>query len=228
MTPDTNDALKRKALEIHRRLLDEYGEPQWRPGRDPVASLVQTIISQNTNDINRDVAYERLRERFPTWEQVRDAPADEVIKAIRPAGLAPTKGPRIQAALRAITRERGELTLDFLSDLPLDQAKAWLTRLNGVGPKTAAIVLLFALGMPAFPVDTHVHRVSRRLGLIGPKVSREQAHTILEKMMPPDTFYAFHLNLIAHGRRVCHARQPKCDACILRDLCDYYAGLARS
>jgi endonuclease-3 len=223
----TTDALKHKALEIHRRLINEYDEPRWRPGRDPVASLVSTIISQNTNDTNRDVAYDRLRERFPTWELVRDAPVDEVIEAIRPAGLAPTKGPRIQEALRAITYERGELTLDFLSYLPLDQAKAWLARLNGVGPKTVAIVLLFALGLPAFPVDTHVHRVSQRLGLIGPKVSREQAHTILEGMMPTDTFYAFHLNLISHGRRVCHARRPRCGECTLRDLCDYYAGLVQ-
>lgn len=226
MTSDLH--LKHRALEIHRRLLEEYGEPQWQPGRDPVASLVSTIISQNTNDNNRDVAYERLRERFPTWEQVRDAPLGEVVEAIRPAGLAPTKGPRIQEALRAITRERGEITLDFLADLPMDEARAWLTRLDGVGPKTAAIVLLFALGMPAFPVDTHVHRVTRRLGLIGPKVSREQAHTILEKMMPADTFYAFHLNLIAHGRRVCQARKPKCEVCVLRDFCDYYAGLEQS
>lgn len=223
MTSESYDFLKRKALEIHHRLIDEYGEPQWHPGRDPVASLVSTIISQNTNDTNRDVAYARLRERFPTWEQVRDAPADELIEAIRPAGLAPTKGPRIQEALRAITRERGEITLDFLAELPPDQAKAWLSRLNGVGPKTAAIVLLFALGMPAFPVDTHIHRVSRRLGLIGSRTSREQAHTILEKMMPPDTFYAFHLNLIAHGRRICHARRPRCGVCPLQDLCDYYA-----
>lgn len=223
MISDHYDSLKRKALEIHHRLIHEYGEPQWHPGRDPVSSLVSTIISQNTNDVNRDVAYARLRERFPTWEQVRDAPADELIEAIRPAGLAPTKGPRIQEALRAITRERGEITLDFLTELPSDQAKAWLAQLNGVGPKTAAIVLLFALGMPAFPVDTHIHRVSQRLGLIGPKVSREQAHTIMEKMMPPDTFYAFHLNLIAHGRRICHARRPRCGVCLLLDLCDYYA-----
>jgi len=225
MTSAPDDVLKRKALEIHHRLLGEYGEPQWQAGRDPVASLVSTIISQNTNDTNRDVAYERLRKRFPTWEQVRDAPTGELIETIRPAGLAPTKGPRIQEALRAITRERGEITLDFLAELPLDQAKAWLSRLNGVGPKTAAIVLLFALGMPAFPVDTHVHRVSKRLGLIGSKVSREQAHVVLEGMMPPDTFYAFHLNLIAHGRKVCHARKPRCEVCNLRDLCDYYAGL---
>ncbi|MDY7039403.1 MAG: endonuclease III [Chloroflexota bacterium] len=222
----TTDALTHKALEIHRRLLNEYGEPQWLPGRDPIALLVSTIISQNTNDINRDVAYARLRESFPTWEQVRDAPADGVVEAIRPAGLAPTKGPRIQEALRVITRERGELTLDFLSELSLDQAKAWLARLNGVGPKTVAIVLLFALGMPAFPVDTHVHRVSKRLGLIGARVSREKAHTILEEMMPPDIFYAFHLNLIDHGRQVCHAHRPRCEVCVLRDLCDYYTGLA--
>lgn len=213
---------KAKASELHHRLLRIYGEPTWRPHMDPVSELVSTILSQNTNDVNRDVAFDRLRIRFPTWEEVRDADVGEVIEAIRPAGLANQKGPRIQQALRFITQERGELDLDFLGDWPVEEAKAWLSSIKGVGPKTAAIVLLFSLGRPAFPVDTHVHRVTKRLGLIGPKVSREKAHDELEQLVRPQAYYAFHLNLIRHGRQVCTSRKPRCEACDLRDLCDYY------
>ena len=219
---DTNWTPREKALETHRRLLQAYGEPTWRPPLDPVSELVSTILSQNTNDANRDMAFDRLRARLPTWEQVRDADPQVVIEAIRPAGLANQKGPRIQAALRRITEERGRLELDFLADWPLDEAKAWLSSLKGVGPKTAAIVLLFSLGRPAFPVDTHIHRLSKRLGLIGPRVSREKAHTELEQLLPPDAYYAFHLNLIRHGRQVCTSRKPRCRDCFLRDLCDFY------
>ncbi|MGD8463488.1 MAG: endonuclease III, partial [Anaerolineae bacterium] len=147
--------LEAKTHEIHQRLLEAYGEPTWRPHLEPVSELVSTILSQNTNDKNRDVAYERLRDRFPTWEAVRDAGVETVIEQIRPAGLANQKGPRIQNALRFITEERGELSLDFLADMPVDEAKDWLCSIKGVGPKTAAIVLLFSLGRPAFPVDTH-------------------------------------------------------------------------
>jgi len=211
-----------KTLRIHERLLAEYGDPPWHP-RDPLATLVLTILSQNTNDVNRDRAFAQLRERFPTWESVRDAPLPALIEAIRPAGLAPTKGPRIQEALRRITAERGELSLDFLADLSLEEAREWLLGLSGVGPKTAAIVLLFALGRPAFPVDTHVHRVARRLGLIPERTSREKAHELLEVVVPPPIYYSFHLNLIAHGRAVCQARAPRCASCILRDECAYYA-----
>ena len=213
---------KAKVQEIHRRLLQLYGEPVWRLHLDPVSELVSTILSQNTNDVNRDVAYNRLRERLPTWEEVRDAPVDEVVEAIRPAGLANQKGPRLQEALRIVGEERGELTLDFLADWPIDRAKAWLSAIHGVGPKTAAIVLLFALGLPAFPVDTHVHRVTRRLGLIGPKVSREKAHDELEELINPEQYYALHLNLIRHGREVCASRNPRCERCSLTDLCDDY------
>ncbi len=213
---------KAKVQEIHRRLLQAYGEPAWRPNMDAVSELVNTILSQNTNDVNRDVAYQRLRERFPTWEEVRDATTEDVIEAIRPAGLANQKGPRIQQALRIIGEERGELTLDFLADWPINEAKAWLSDIKGVGPKTAAIVLLFSLGIPAFPVDTHVHRVTRRLGLIGPKVSREKAHDELEELVDPEDYYALHLNLIRHGREVCASRNPQCERCSLQDLCDDY------
>ncbi len=222
-TPD--DISIATIMDIHRTLRDLYGDPPHRPDGDPLAALVNTILSQNTNDRNRDIAFAALRARFPTWEGVRDAPTDAVIEAIRPAGLAPTKGPNIQAALRQITAERGELTLAFLETLPLEEARQWLTRLNGVGPKTAAIVLLFALGRPAFPVDTHVHRVTRRLGLIPQNTSREKAHILLEALVPPELYWALHLNLIAHGRRVCHARKPACEKCPLCAQCAYYQAL---
>jgi endonuclease-3 len=213
---------REKVTRVRERLLNTYGEPQWRPHLEPVAELVSTILSQNTNDTNRDVAFERLRSTFPSWEAVRDANTEQVIEAIRPAGLANQKGPRIQEALRIITEERGELELKFLAEWPVDQAKAWLTSIKGVGPKTAAIVLLFSLQRPAFPVDTHVHRVSRRLGLIGPKDSREKAHTVLEHLVPEDNYYSFHLNMIRHGREVCVSGTPRCQKCVLTDLCDWY------
>jgi len=218
---DDSKELATKALAIHRILKEEHGDRKWHPRLEPVGELISTILSQNTNDMNRDRAYSQLRKRFPTWEAVRDAATAEVQKAIRPAGLANSKGLAIQRALRQISEERDEISLDFLAEIPLDEARKWLTSLNGVGPKTAAIVLLFSFNRPVFPVDTHVHRLSRRLGLIGPKVSREKAHDLLEALLPPETYYAFHLNLITHGRRVCHARRPRCEGCPLLSLCDY-------
>ena len=221
----TDISSRAEVLEIHQLLLDEYGKRPQNPDVDPLSEMVNTILSQNTNDRNRDIAFQQLRARFPTWEAVRDAPLDDIINAIRPAGLAPTKGPHIQAALRQITEEQGALSLDFLDEMPLEEARKWLLGLNGVGPKTAAIVLLFSLGRPAFPVDTHVHRITRRLGLIPQKTSREKAHTLLEALVPVELYWNFHLNVIAHGRQVCHARNPKCDACALQSYCDYYQQL---
>ncbi len=208
-------------MAVHRRLLEAYGEPRWRRPLPPVAELVSTILSQNTNDLNRDRAFAALRAAFPTWETVRDAPASAVIQAIRPAGLANQKGPRIQAVLRAITEERGRLDLRFLRRLPADQAADWLMRFKGVGRKTASIVLLFSLGLPAFPVDTHIHRLSGRLGLRPPRASLDQTHDLLARTFPPETYYAAHLNLIRHGRQVCRARRPDCPACVLRRICPY-------
>ncbi|HET91861.1 MAG TPA: endonuclease III [Chloroflexi bacterium] len=213
--PDTQ-----KILRIHDLLLDAYGDHPWQP-TDPVAALVNTILSQNTNDVNRDRAFDQLRDRFPTWEAVRDAPQADLVEAVRPAGLGPTKAPRIQAALRAITEQEDAITLDFLRDMSTEEARAWLLDIPGVGPKTAAIVLCFALGKPAFPVDTHVHRVTRRLGLIPEKTNREKAHPLLEALIPEEIYYPFHLNLIEHGRAVCQARKPACPSCILQALCDY-------
>lgn len=214
--------LAASALRVHELLLEHYGEPTWRHPLPPIDELVSTILSQNTNDTNRDRAFEALRAKFPTWEAVRDAPTTEVIDAIRPAGLANQKGPRIQAVLRAISAERGALDLEFLKALPVDEARAWLTKFNGVGPKTAAIVLLFSLGRPAFPVDTHVHRVTGRLGLRPEKMSAEECHAYFEKLLPPETYSAAHLNLIRHGREVCHARNPECERCVLKRVCAYY------
>jgi endonuclease-3 len=211
-----------KALTIHKLLLEEYGPRTWRPPDDPLDTLISVILSQNTTDVNRDRAFERLRQRFPTWEAVRDAEVAAIAGAIRPAGLARTKAPRIKEALQTISRERDELSLAFLADMSVEEARAWLISLNGIGPKSAAIVLCFAFGRPAFPVDTHVHRVSKRLGLIGSRVSREKAHTLLEELLPSAIYYTFHLNLIAHGRQVCKARQPHCATCILQKQCDYF------
>ena len=211
----------KKALKVYNKLLETFGEPTWRNPLPPVDELVSTILSQNTNDVNRDRAFDSLRARFPTWEQVRDADTDAVIEAVRVAGLANQKGARIQQVLREITVERGSLDLSFLGDMPLEDARAWLTKFKGVGPKTAAIVLCFSLGRPAFPVDTHVYRVTGRIGLRPQKLSVEQAHPYLEDVFPPEIYYAAHLNIIRLGREVCAARKPNCPACPVRDLCDY-------
>jgi endonuclease-3 len=215
------DAAQRKARLIHRRLLRRFGEPVWRHPLPPLDELISTILSQNTNDLNRDRAFESLRARFPTWEAVRDAPAEAVVDAIRPAGLSNQKGPRIQAVLQAITAERGALDLEFLRRLPAAEAKAWLRRFKGVGPKTAAIVMLFSLGHPAFPVDTHIYRVSGRLGLRPERITVEAAHDHLARLFPPRDYPAAHLNLIRLGREICLARKPACPRCPLNDLCPY-------
>jgi endonuclease-3 len=210
---------RRRALKIHARLLEYYGEPTWRNPLPALDELVSTILSQNTNDTNRDRAFVALRRRFPDWESVRDSSADAVVAAIRSAGLANQKGPRIQQVLREITAERGSLDLDFLKDLPLEEARRWLMKFKGVGPKTAASVLLLSLDRTAFPVDTHIYRVTGRLGLRPEGMTVEQAHPHLEGLFPPEAYYAAHLNIIRLGREICAARKPKCPACPLRDLC---------
>ncbi len=211
-----------RALAVHRRLLEVYGRPEWRQPLSALDELVSTILSQNTNDRNRDDAFQTLKARFSTWEAVRDADPQQVIAAIRTAGLANQKGPRIQAVLRQISEETGGLSLDFLKEWPAEKAREWLMRFRGVGPKTAAIVLVFALGMPAFPVDTHVYRVSGRIGLRPAKMTVEQAHLHLEELFPPEEYGPAHLNLIRLGREVCHARKPECTRCPVSLWCDYY------
>lgn len=214
------------AARVHQRLLEAYGYPEWRSPLPPLDELVSTILSQNTNDLNRDRAFEALRAKFPTWELVRDAPEAQVIAAVRLAGLANQKGPRIQQALRSISEQVGRLDLDFLRQMGTEEARRWLLQFKGVGPKTAAIVLQFSLDKPAFPVDTHIYRVSGRLGLRPEKMSVEQAHEHLAALLPPQAYYPAHLNLIRLGREVCQARRPNCAACPVQDMCAYYAALA--
>lgn len=207
---------------LTQRLRAFYGEPPPRPQQDPLAELIQTVLSQNTADINSDRAYASLVERFGAdWDAVRAAPASEVVDAIRIGGLAEIKAVRIKAILDTIADRRGELDLGFLRDVPIEEGRAFLRSLGGVGPKTAACVLLFACGKPALPVDTHVHRVSQRLGLVPARASAEQAHALLEQMVEPDEVYPFHMLLITHGRQTCKAQRPRCPACPLADLCPY-------
>jgi len=220
-TTDLSNLIQ-KAQIVDRRLMELYGSPEWRLPLTGIDELVSTILSQNTNDRNRDVAFFALKKAFPDWEAVRDADPDAVISVIRPAGLANQKGPRIQAALQQISAERGSLDLSFLKEWPKEKAHAWLTAFKGVGPKTAAIVLQFALGIPAFPVDTHIYRVTGRIGLRPAKMNVEQAHVHLAKLFPPEEYGPAHLNLIRLGREICHARKPECPICPLQDVCDYY------
>jgi endonuclease-3 len=221
----TGDASRQKYAAVFRILNETFGRPVWRSHGPPLDELVGTIISQATADVNTERAFAELTARFPDWMSVMNAPPEAVIAAIHSAGLSNIKGPRIQNALRHIYRERGELSLDFLADLPLDEALAWLTAIEGVGPKTAAIVLLFSFGRPAFPVDTHVHRVAGRLGLIPPGTNAAKAHAILTELGAPETYYPMHINLIRHGREICRARQPHCHICPLQEMCDYYRTL---
>jgi len=212
----------KRAQLVHQILIEHFGYPQWRKPLSPLDELVSTILSQNTNDSNRDRAFNELKKRYPTWEAVRDAKSEEIIEAIRPAGLANQKGPRIQQILKEITQTRGELSLEFLKDLSTEEGRQWLLQFKGVGPKTAAIVLQFALGKPAFPVDTHIQRVSGRIGLRPEKMNAESTHKHLASLFPPESYYAAHLNLIRLGREICQARRPLCERCPLTSVCDYY------
>jgi endonuclease III len=216
------------ALGIHRRLLEAYGVPDWRPHYAPLDELILTILSQNTSDVNSGRAYEALRARFPTWADVMTAPVADLAESIRPGGLAPQKAPRIQAVLRRIAAERGALTLDFLADWPTERALQWLLSFDGVGPKTASIVLLFSFGEPTFPVDTHIARITRRLGLVAEQADPEKIRLAWQSLVPAAAYYPLHLNLISHGRAVCKALQPRCGACVLVDLCRYPQKTART
>src|SRR4051794_32812609 len=209
---------RRRVLAIRDRLRELYGQPVNEPHGHPIAELVRGVLSQNTNDHNRDVAYGRLRERFPTWEQVRDAPTEDVEAAIKPGGLSPTKAPRIQEILGQLGDHPD---LDWLVDAPREEALDFLTGLPGVGRKTAAVVLLFTFGRPEIPVDVHVKRVGGRLGLFRPNASFDEAHDEMLAITPPEDAYELHINLIRHGRAICRPR-PRCDECALRRMCPWY------
>ena len=201
---------------IRERLRELYGAPGQRPHGQPLEELVLTVLSQSTNDRNRDTAYGRLRERFPSWEAVRDAPAEEIEEAIRPGGISKVKSARIEAMLRAIG---DPLDLAWLADAPVDDARAYLMDLPGVGRKTAACVLLFSFGAHDVPVDTHVARVGQRLRLLRPGASFNELHDQMLAITPPGAELELHLNLLRHGRRTCHAQRPDCPDCALRRMC---------
>jgi endonuclease-3 len=207
-------------------LRGEYGDRKWQPHHSPLSVLIQTILSQNTSDANSNRAFESLSASFDSWEDIAEASVTEIAASIKSGGLGVIKAKRIKEALGEIERKRGRLELNFLNQLPLDKARDWLKNLPGVGSKTANCVLLFSLGRPALPVDTHVFRVAKRLRLINPRVSAEQAHTLLEKVVPSDKVYDFHMLLIEHGRRICKSQRPQCTQCVLRRLCPSYEKFA--
>ncbi|MDD2486570.1 MAG: endonuclease III [bacterium] len=211
-----------KVLEINRRLVEMYGPRRWLPRYNPLDELIYTILSQNTTDVNSLRAFERLRQRFPCWEDLIRASLPEIEKPIAVGGLSAAKAVWIRDALKRIRDERGELSLDFICNMDLQRAWDYLISFKGVGVKTAAIVLLFSCGRPVFPVDTHVYRVSRRLGLVERKGGPERAHRLLQEMIPPELYYQMHINMVQHGRQICRARNPLCSKCLLRDLCRYY------
>ena len=221
-------ALSAKAAEVTRRLTERYGEEPFSK-KDPMSMLVDILLSHRTRDEQTAAAYANLLRVFGSWEAVRDAPTGEVQAAIENVNWPEIKAPRLQVVMRQITEERGNLNLDFLRDLSVEEASAWLNRFEGVGPKTTACVLLFSCQLPVLPVDVHVHRVSIRLGLIGKKVSADNAHKLLPALLPGDarSIYNFHKALLRHGQRICVFERPRCKLCPLTDICDYYQSLQK-
>lgn len=220
--------LKRKTARIDRVLTRQYGRKAVELEDDPLDTLVETILSQNTTDANSHRAFRALKKAYPEWDRLRGKPVKRVASIIRSGGLAEIKAGRILDALEFIVDKRGKLDLGFLKEMSPAEAEAWLAQIKGVGPKTRSIVLLFSLGMPSFPVDTHIHRVTKRIGLIGPRISREQAQEDLALLVPKKEFYNFHINLIEHGRSVCQARRPKCGVCRISRLCEFYMRLRKA
>ena len=209
--------------EVIELLEQEYGSCQWQSNRDPIDVLIGTILSQNTSDANSGRAFASLKASFDSWEAVASVPAERIAEVIKCGGLSQIKAARIKQVLKQIESEKGRITLDFLKSKTMTEAEDYLMRLPGVGHKTASCVLLFSLGKPSLPVDTHVFRVAKRLGLIGSKVSIEKAPGLLQKQIPPSRVYQFHVHMIEHGRRICRARQPRCSKCILRGVCPQLA-----
>lgn len=211
-----------KVTEVAKRLRKHYGEPEKRDRDEPVLSLIKVILSQNTNDKNRDRAYNSIIQKYGCKEEILNANREELAELISVAGMHNIKSKRILKCLRKIKEERGNLDLSFLKEMELDEAKRWLKQLPGVGPKSAAIILNFNFDMAAFPVDTHVFRVSKRLGLISDNINRDKAHDILEEKVKDKDPYSFHINLIKHGRKICKSRKPRCEECFLTQICNYY------
>lgn len=214
---------KEKAKIVYDRLIAHWGIPDWNT-LPAIDELVNTILSQNTNDRNRDIAFAKLKAAYPDWDAVRDAPTADVAECIRNAGLANQKAPRIQKVLRAVSAVAPDYDLSFLKEKTPEEARQWLTSFEGVGLKTASIVMVFSLGMPAFPVDTHIYRVSGRLGLRPEKMDIDRTHMLMLELFDPEVYGPAHVSLILLGRRLCDARKPKCGECFLSDICDQVAG----
>lgn len=203
-----------------------YGVPKPLRGLDPLDVLIETILSQSTSNVNSNRAFENLKQRFPAWEAARRARVGSIETAIRSGGLARQKSVRIKELLHEIHRRRGSLDLSFLKTAPLEEAKQFLASFKGVGPKTVACTLLFACNRAVFPIDTHIFRIARRLGLIPEKCSDEEAHRLMDEIIPRERYYEVHINLIRHGRKICRPRDPMCEQCCLVDYCEYYQGLS--
>ena len=215
-----HDIFEPVAIEEVLELLEqEYGPCEWQPDMDPIDMLIGTILSQNTSDANSGRAFASLKASFNSWEAVASAPAEHIAQVIKSGGLSQIKAARIKQALEQIKKEQGRINLDSLKSMNMAEAEDYLMHLPGVGHKTASCVLLFSLGKPSLPVDTHVFRVAKRLGLIDSRVSIDKAHSLLQEQTPPSKVYQFHVHMIEHGRRICHARQPRCNRCILRGTC---------
>ncbi|RDE15661.1 MAG: hypothetical protein C4K48_03530 [Candidatus Thorarchaeota archaeon] len=217
---------RQKAEKACAVLVRKYGKVVSQRSLPPIDELVMTILSQHTSDANMSKAFESLKKRYDSWEQVLVAPQDELAAIIRSSGMFNLKAKRIQSTLREINERVGRLDISHLERMPLEEAKKWLTSLPGVGPKTAAIVLLFSFGRPTLPVDTHVWRVTKRLGIIDQNVSRERAHELLEQIVPKDCIRSLNNNLVRHGREICKAQRPQCEICFLSDICDYYGSIS--
>jgi endonuclease III len=218
------EAKQAKYQQVAPHLEARYGRKEIKR-HDGMDELVSCILSQSTTDANRDRAFDALKRMYPRWEDVHHAPIEELIETVKPAGLSNSKAPNIQKSLAAIFEQRGEYNIDFLEEMPVAEAKAWLQSLPGVGPKTAAIVLCFGYNKAAFPVDTHVHRLGKRIGFLEQTVSANVAHDHMEAIVPPEEYYSFHLQLIYHGRDLCDARKPACSECPIKTFCDYYQAL---
>lgn len=219
MTQNIEEA---RIREIHQDLLDVYGEAPEPDSQSGVDYLVETILSQNTNDINRDKAFKQMKEEFEDYEEILSADPERLEDSIRVAGLGATKAERIQGALRILKEERGDFELGFINEMSIDKGKKWLTDIPGIGPKTAAIILCFHFGKPVMPVDTHVNRICKRFGLIPENASRTKAHNLLEVKIPDNIKYSFHRLLITHGRENCKARNPTCGETKLKKYCKHY------
>lgn len=218
------DDLKAKAQQVYELLVERYGARPLVPRRQPMHELISTILSHRTTQKNEAIAYDRMWKRFGSWEAIRDAPLNELIKSIEPSNFPEVKAPYIKGTLSKIIEERGEANIDFLAHLPAQEGLAWLMALPGVGIKTASLVLLFCFSKPVLPVDTHVYRVSQRVGLIGQKVSTDVAHRLLLALFPPEPYvlFNFHIAALKHGQQLCVWGDPRCEPCPLKALCDWY------